>query len=83
MSNETPDAKPLETVIRERLEELRVYLQGHGGDLEVVSIAGKNVKLRLRGACGGCPHAMVTLKDGIEDTLRREIDPEIVVERAE
>jgi Fe-S cluster biogenesis protein NfuA len=83
MSNETPDAKPLETLIRERLEELRVYLQGHGGDLEVVSIVGKNVKLRLRGACGGCPHAMVTLKDGIEDTLRREIDPEIVVERAE
>jgi Fe-S cluster biogenesis protein NfuA len=42
---------------------------------------GKNVCLRLRGAC--CPHAMVTLKNGIEETLRREIDPEILVERAE
>jgi Fe-S cluster biogenesis protein NfuA len=83
MSNETPDSASIETTIRERLEELRVYLQGHGGDLEVVAIEGKNVQLRLRGACGGCPHAMVTLKDGIEDTLRREIDPEIVVERAE
>ncbi len=83
----TPDAQPqdtpIETAIRNRLEELRVYLQGHGGDLEVVGIDGKNVALRLRGACGGCPHAMVTLKNGIEDTLRREIDPEIVVERAE
>jgi Fe-S cluster biogenesis protein NfuA len=83
MSKETPDSASIETTIRERLEELRVYLQGHGGDLEVVTIEGKNVQLRLRGACGGCPHAMVTLKDGIEDTLRREIDPEIVVERAE
>lgn len=73
----------LEITLRKRLEELREYLQGHGGDLEVVAITGKNIQLRLSGACGCCPHAMITLKDGIEDTLRREIDPEIVVERVE
>ena len=57
-------------------------LQADGGDLEVVSITGKNVLLRLRGACGACPHAQMTLKDGIERILRESVDPEIVVERA-
>ena len=68
--------------ITDRLEELRVHLQADGGDLEIVSIEGKLVKLRLRGACGGCPHAMATLKGYIEQFLRAQIDPEIVVERA-
>ena len=63
------------------LEEMRSALQGHGGDLELVAIEGKTVQLRLRGACGGCPHAVATLKDYIEATLRDQIDPEIVVER--
>ena len=57
-------------------------LQADGGDLEVVSITGKTVLLRLRGACGACPHAQLTLKEGIENYLRQNIDPEIVVERA-
>ena len=68
--------------ITARLEELRVQLQADGGDLEVVSITGKTVLLRLRGACGACPHAQMTLKDGIERILRESVDPEIVVERA-
>ncbi len=67
--------------ITDRLEELRVHLQADGGDLEVVDITGKVVQLRLRGACGCCPHAMMTLKGGIERILREEIDPEIVIER--
>ena len=68
--------------ITEKLEELRGMLQADGGDLELVSIEGKTVTLRLRGACGGCPHATMTLKQGIERILRETIDPEIVVERA-
>jgi len=69
--------------IKAKLEELRGMLQADGGDLEVVSIEGKNVKLRLRGACGSCPHATMTLKQGIERILRESIDPEIVVERVQ
>jgi Fe-S cluster biogenesis protein NfuA len=69
--------------IRAKLEELRGMLQADGGDLEVVSIEGKNVKLRLRGACGSCPHATMTLKQGIERILRESIDPEILVERVQ
>jgi len=56
-------------------------LQSHGGDLEVVGIEGKEVQLKLKGACGGCPHAMVTLKRGIEAALREEIDEAITVEQ--
>ena len=67
--------------ITARLEELRVHLQADGGDLEIVAIEGKTVKLRLRGACGGCPHAAMTIKGGLERILRDEIDPEIEIER--
>lgn len=67
--------------IKAKLEELRKMLQADGGDAELVEIAGKNVKLRLRGACGCCPHATMTLKQGIERVLRETIDSEIVVER--
>ena len=71
----------MESKIRARLEEIRGFLQNDGGDLEVVSINDKDVKLKLVGACGRCPHAMVTLKDGIERDLREQIDPEILVSR--
>ena len=67
--------------ITKRLEELRCMLQADGGDLEVVSIEGKLVKMRLRGACGGCPHAAMTIKGGLERILREELDPEITIER--
>lgn len=71
----------MEDKIRQRLDELRVHLQADGGDLEVVAVEGKTVKLRLQGACGTCPHATITIKDGLERILREEIDPEIVIER--
>lgn len=71
----------MEEQIKEVLEKLRVFLQNDGGDMEVVAIEGKTVRLRLQGACGSCPHATMTLKDGIENALRENVDPEIVVER--
>ena len=74
--------KELHDKIRARLEELRVYLQNDGGDMEIISIEGKTVTLKLKGACGSCPMATVTLKDGLEKVLKEEIDPEIIVERA-
>ena len=67
--------------ITARLEELRCHLQADGGDLEIVEIEEKVVRLRLKGACGGCPHATMTIKNGLERILREEIDPEIVIER--
>ena len=67
--------------ITDRLEELRSCLQADSGDLEIVEISGKTAKLRLRGACGCCPHATMTIKEGLERILREEIDPEITLER--
>ena len=67
--------------IRNKVETLRKMLQRDGGDCEIVEIAGKTVMLRLKGACGSCPHSMMTLKGYIEESLRTEIDPDITVER--
>lgn len=71
----------MEEKIRAKVEQLRKMLQSDGGDCEIVEIAGKTVMMRLRGACGTCPHAMVTLKGYVEETLRSEVDPDITVER--
>ncbi len=71
----------MEQDIREKLEEMRKYLQADGGDMDIVSIEDKQVNLRLKGACGGCPHATMTIKQGIERILREQVDPEIVVEQ--
>ena len=72
----------MEEQIREGIEKIRGMLQADGGDCEIVTIEDKTVTLRLKGACGGCPHATTTIKQGIERMLRESIDPEIVVERA-
>ena len=72
----------MEEKVKERLESLRAGLQADGGDLEFVKMDGKVVYLKLVGHCGSCPFAMMTLKQGIEVSLR-EIDPEITVERVE
>ena len=71
----------MEEAVRAKLEELRSMLQADGGDLEFVGITDKTVSLRLRGACGTCPHATMTIKNGIERILRETVDSELVVER--
>ncbi len=71
----------MEELVKTELEKLRGMLQADGGDLEFVALEEKTVKLRLKGACDGCPHASATIKQGIERMLRENIDPAIVVER--
>ena len=71
----------LEEQVKEMLDTLRPMLQADGGDLEFVKMEGKTVTLKLVGHCGSCPYALLTLKQGIEARLK-ELDPEIVVERA-
>jgi Fe-S cluster biogenesis protein NfuA len=71
----------MEEKIRAKLEEVRGYLQADGGDMDVVSIEGNDVKLKLKGACGCCPHATMTIKQGIERILREQIDEKITVEQ--
>lgn len=58
------------------LGRIRPNLQADGGDVELVEVNEGLVKLKLTGACGGCPMAAMTLKNGIERILKAEI-PEI------
>ncbi len=58
------------------LDELRPFLMADGGNVEVVEIDGPIVKVRLQGACGGCPSSTATLKMGIERKMRESI-PEV------
>ncbi|MGQ9511960.1 MULTISPECIES: NifU family protein [Thermodesulfitimonas] len=58
------------------LAQIRPYLQRDGGDVELVAVEEGVVKVRLKGACGGCPMATMTLKQGIERTLKQAV-PEV------
>lgn len=69
--------KLLEKVSR-TLEKIRPYLQSDGGDIEMVDITDDYVaRVKLTGACNGCPFSMMTLKAGVEQALIKEV-PEIV-----
>jgi Fe-S cluster biogenesis protein NfuA len=53
------------------LERIRPALVADGGDLELVSLDGDVARIRLLGACAGCPNAHITIQTGIEGSLRR------------
>lgn len=59
------------------LDDVRPALQADGGDVELVEVDDQGVvKVRLQGACSGCPMASMTLKNGIERALKEAI-PEV------
>jgi Fe-S cluster biogenesis protein NfuA len=62
--------------VEKSLNKIRPALQADGGDVELVDVVDGVVKVRLTGACGGCPMSQMTLKMGIERQLRKEV-PEI------
>jgi Fe-S cluster biogenesis protein NfuA len=63
--------------VEQALNKIRPALQGDGGDVELVEVgADGTVKVRLKGACGGCPMSQLTLKMGIERILKKEV-PEV------
>lgn len=64
------------------LNDIRPMLQRDGGDVELVDIQGGVVKVRLQGACAGCPMSQMTLKNGIERILKERIPEVTAVEPA-
>ncbi|MHC4494587.1 MAG: NifU family protein [Planctomycetota bacterium] len=63
--------------VKDTLDAVRESLQDHGGDVELVCIEDDNtVKVRLQGACQGCPGAAMTMKMGIERILKEKV-PEV------
>jgi len=62
--------------VTETLDKIRPQLQADGGDVELVDVSDGTVKVKLTGACAGCPMSTMTLKMGIEKILKRDI-PEV------
>lgn len=62
--------------VEEVLEKVRPVLVRDGGNVELVEVSDGTVKVKLVGACAGCPMSTMTLKNGIERILKQEI-PEI------
>ncbi len=72
--------------MREKVEaainKIRPMLQADGGDVELVDVKEGIVTVRLQGACAGCPMSQMTLKNGIEKILKKEIPEVVAVESA-
>jgi len=66
----------METKVKDALDKIRPMLQKDGGDVEFVEVKDGVVKVRLQGACAGCPMSQMTLKNGIERILKEQV-PEV------
>jgi Fe-S cluster biogenesis protein NfuA len=71
------DRSKLNQKVQNVIDQVRPYLQQDGGDINFIEITDDNVvNVELLGACGACPFSTMTLKNGVEATLKRVI-PEI------
>ena len=72
--SESSSEQTFEDKVKNVIEAVRSSLQSHGGDIELVDISADNtVRVRLKGACAGCPGAMMTLKQGVERILKERV----------
>jgi Fe-S cluster biogenesis protein NfuA len=62
---------PVEERVGRALDEVRPYLVAHGGGVELLGVADGVVRLRLEGACHGCPSSALTLRSAVEDAIMR------------
>jgi len=75
-SDNTMD-ETIEVRVQKALEELRPNLQADGGDVQFVAVEKGIVKVKLKGACAGCPMSSMTVQWGIENFLKKKV-PEIL-----
>ena len=69
--------------VQKALEKIRPTLQADGGDVELVDVDMDGVvRVRLQGACAGCPMSQMTLRNGIERVLKKEVPEVKAVETA-
>ncbi len=62
--------------VEKALAKIRPSLQADGGDIQLIDVTNGVVKVRLTGACGGCPMSQMTLKMGVERMLKQQV-PEV------
>jgi len=68
--------------VQEVIDQIRPNLQADGGDIELVDVTPEGVvKVKLQGACSGCPGAAMTLKMGVEKMLKKHVPEVTGVER--
>jgi Fe-S cluster biogenesis protein NfuA len=73
MSNSTD----LESKVKNVIDQIRPYLQADGGDIQFIELTSENVvNVELQGSCGSCPFSRMTLKNGVEEAMRKAL-PEI------
>ena len=63
--------------VAKAIEEIRPNLQADGGDIELIDIENGVAKVKLKGACAGCPMSTMTMKWGVERFLKQKV-PEVI-----
>ena len=71
-----PDIQKIEEILD---NTVRMFLQGDGGDIQVLKLEGKNLEVRYEGACGTCPSSTSATLDAIQGILQEQFDPEIQI----
>lgn len=67
----------LTTKVKNVIDQIRPYLQADGGDIQFIELTEDNVvNVELQGSCGSCPFSRMTLKNGVEEAMRKAL-PEI------
>jgi Fe-S cluster biogenesis protein NfuA len=65
--------KKLEDEVRKAVDEIRPQIRVHGGDVELISVEDSVVKVRLTGACVGCPMSQLTLQSGVGRHVKNRV----------
>jgi Fe-S cluster biogenesis protein NfuA len=77
LANSNSPSNLKETKMKEQvqaaIDKIRPMLKADGGDVELLDVTDGIVKVRLQGACAGCPMSQMTLKNGIERMLKKEV----------
>lgn len=69
-----PTKEEIVMKINTSIEVIRPYLQNDGGDISLVEVTDDyTVKVKLHGACGSCPYSLMTLKNGVEQAIKRDV----------
>ena len=72
----TEMSETIEKRVQDALAEIKPQIQADGGDIDLVAVENNVVKVRLRGACVGCPMSALTLKQGVERIIKSKV-PEV------
>jgi len=70
------NAMTIEEKVKQVIDEIRPNLMMDGGNIELVAVEDRTVKVRLKGACACCPASQVTLKQGVERIIKEKV-PEV------